>query len=176
MAAIAVCRAVRLNYDGTTGRVNACAMVQAKAATSLPEVFSRNRVLLERSHNWQPLTETFSTWPLIFREPQAVEGNILRAGDAAAFVDPFIGDGISLALRGGALAATTLLPFLRGELTLEAAAGNYARAFQQQLAPVFHASSKVRRALRLPRWVQGPALALLEHVPGFTRRLVNATR
>lgn len=167
--------AVRLSND-TAGRVNACAMVRAGTATTLREVFSRNHLLLERSQSWRPLTETFSTWPLVFREPEAVEANIPRAGDAAAFVDPFIGDGISMALRGGALAATSLLPFLRGELTLEAAAGNYARAYRQQLAPVFHASSRIRRALRLPRWVQEPALALLEHVPGFTRRLVSATR
>jgi len=38
---------------------------------------------------------------------------MLLAGDAAAFIDPFAGDGISLALHGGVMAAQALIPFVQ---------------------------------------------------------------
>ena len=40
------------------------------------------------------------------------------AGDAAGFVDPFVGDGISLALRSGRLAGECLIPFFAGTISL----------------------------------------------------------
>ncbi len=39
---------------------------------------------------------------------EAVDG-LLLAGDAAGFIDPMTGDGLSFALRGGALAAAAAL-------------------------------------------------------------------
>ena len=52
------------------GRVNACAMVRADVASTLPDVFARHDSLRERSLRWQPLSDPVSTSPLIFRKPQ----------------------------------------------------------------------------------------------------------
>ncbi len=101
---------------------------------------------------------------------------MLMAGDAAGFVDPFVGDGISLALRSGALAAESLAPFVRGETLLGEAATAYRRTYERQLGPIFGASSKIRRMLLLPRSVRAPMLFLLESVPAVTRYLVRRTR
>jgi flavin-dependent dehydrogenase len=158
------------------GRVNACAMVRADVASTLPEVFTRHPALYARSRRWQPLSEPVSTSPLIFRDPRPVQGNILLAGDAAGFVDPFVGDGISLALRSGSLAARCLIPFFRGEISLPAATSQYQREYEKQLAPVFRASSKVRRMLLLPPAVRRPILSLLQNLPAATRYLVRKTR
>ena len=49
------------------------------------------------------------------------------AGDAAGFIDPFAGDGISLALQSGTLAAQSIIPFLRGAGSLEQAHAQYKR-------------------------------------------------
>ncbi len=100
------------------GRVNASAMVRADVASTLPEVFARHPALSERSRNWSPLSDPVSTSPLIFRQPQPERDGMLMVGDAAGFVDPFVGDGISLALRGGALAAHCLGSFFSGEASL----------------------------------------------------------
>jgi flavin-dependent dehydrogenase len=161
--------------DGA-GSVNACAMVRAEVARTLPEVFSRHPALRERSRKWQPLSEPVSTSPLIFRDPQPLDGNTLRVGDAAGFVDPFVGDGISLALRGGALAAEALIPFFRQETTLEAAAASYSASYEQQLAPVFRNSSRIRQALLLPKALRAPALFVMQRIPALTQHLVNMTR
>ena len=156
--------------------LNVCVMVRAEVASTLPEVFLQHRALRERSGKWRQLTETVSTSPLIFREPQPLDGNILRAGDAAGFVDPFVGDGISLALRSGALAAETLFSFFRGELSLEVGAAQYRHRYEQQLVPVFRNSSRIRQALLLPKALRAPALFVLQSVPALAQHLVSMTR
>jgi flavin-dependent dehydrogenase len=158
------------------GRVNVCAMVRADVATNLAEVFAQQPQLHQRSHSWQALSEPVSTSPLVFQEPQPEAGGILQAGDTAGFVDPFVGDGISLALRSGALAAQSLRPFFRGETSLSHAVRQYREAYRQDLLPVFRASSKLRKLLLLPKPLRVPLLLLLEKSPSFTRYMVNRTR
>ena len=143
-------------------RVNACGMVRSDAATTLEAVLARHPQLRERSLAWAPVTEPVSTFPLIFRKPAARQGGMLLAGDAAGFVDPFVGDGISLALRGGVLAAQALAGFWAGRVSLEDAARNYERAYRQELAPVYGAASQLRRLVALPRVLRAPALRLLK--------------
>lgn len=167
---------VTVTGDGSTGRVNASAVVRADVASTLPEVFARHPALRERSRNWTPLSDPVSTSPLIFREPQPERDGVFMVGDAAGFVDPFVGDGISLALRGGALAAHNLAPFFAGETSLSDAVRRYREAYRLSLLPVFRASSKIRRMLVLPGAVRRPLLFLLESSPAITRYLVRKTR
>ena len=159
-----------------SGRVNACAMVRADVATTLPEVFVRYPQLRQRSRVWKALSDPVTTSPLIFHEPRPESDGILMVGDAAAFVDPFVGDGISLALRSGRMAGDSLIPFFAGTIPLPEAALNYRASYEQRLVPVFRASSKIRRMLSLPRTVRTPILRLLEKSPTITRYVVSKTR
>ena len=158
------------------GRINACAMVRADVASTLAEVFVCHPALRERSRGWKPLSDPVSTSPLVFREPRPERDGILMAGDAAGFVDPFVGDGISLALRSGRLAGECLIPFFAGTVSLVEAARNYRGTYERRLTPVFRTSSKIRRMLSLPRRVRIPILRLLEKTPAITRYLVSKTR
>ena len=158
------------------GRVNACAMVRADVASTLPDVFARHDSLRERSLRWQPLSDPVSTSPLIFRKPQPERDSILMVGDAAGFVDPFVGDGISLAVRSGSLAAQCLMPFFAGEISVQRAVQDYCETYQRKLAPVFRASSTLRRMLILPRVVRIPLLFLLSRTPSVARYMVRKTR
>jgi flavin-dependent dehydrogenase len=160
----------------SAGRVNTSAMVRADVASTLPEVFARHPALRERSRNWSLLSDPVSTSPLIFRPPQPERDGILMAGDAAGFVDPFVGDGISLALRSGALAAHCLGPLFAGEAALPEVARRYGQAYDQSLLPVFRASSTLRRMLVLPGSVRKPLLFILERTPAITDYLVRKTR
>lgn len=158
------------------GRVNASAMVRADIASSLPEVFARHPELRERSRNWTLVSDPVSTSPLIFRHPQPERDGILMAGDAAGFVDPFVGDGISLALRSGSLAARSLKSFLTGEASLHDAVRRYNQAYKESLLPVFRTSSKIRRMLVLPEYMRKPVLSFLESSPAITNYLIRKTR
>jgi flavin-dependent dehydrogenase len=159
-----------------SGRVNACAMVRTDVGLALPDVFARHSALLERSRGWKPLSTPVSTSPLVFREPQPDREGILMVGDAAGFVDPFIGDGISLALRSGSLAGECLIPFWGGGISLTEAVRDYRSTYERRLTPLFRTSSKLRRMLRLPKTVRIPILRLLEKTPAITRYLVSKTR
>jgi flavin-dependent dehydrogenase len=158
------------------GRVNACAMVRADVASTLPDVFARHDALRERSLRWQPLSDPVSTSPLIFRKPQPERDRVLMAGDAAGFVDPFVGDGISLAVRSASLAAECLIPFFAGEISLQHALQRYRESYNQRLAPIFRASSTLRRMLVLPRAIRIPLWFLLTKTPSIARYVVGKTR
>ncbi|MBV9624559.1 MAG: FAD-dependent monooxygenase [Acidobacteria bacterium] len=156
--------------------VNVCAMVKSGVARSLSQVVVRDRRLAERSAKWQPVSEQVSTSPLLFHPPEPVEGSMLQVGDAAAFVDPFIGDGISLALRSGTLAGECLRKFFGGESSLAEAAADYSWRYDNCFSPVLRASSWLRRMLAWPAAVRRPALLLLESAPLVARQLVRITR
>ena len=115
--------------------VNVCAMVNSQDSNTLPQVFAQHAGLRERSRGWRPATDMVATSPLRFLKPVPVRDGILQTGDAAGFVDPFVGDGIALALRSGKLAASCLLDFLSGKKTLSDAADDYRNAHTRELLP-----------------------------------------
>jgi len=156
--------------------INACAMVRPQVGSTLAEVFTQHPELHARSRAWKAISEPVFTSPLIFRPPQPTRDGVLMAGDAAAFVDPFVGDGISLALRTGSLAGESLVPFFLEKTSLETSIENYQKTYQQRFAPVFKTSSKIRAALRLPRSIRKPLVLMLQNAPGVTRYLVSKTR
>jgi flavin-dependent dehydrogenase len=157
-------------------RINACAMVRADVARTLPEILLCHPALKQRSREWEPLFKPVSTSPLIFQKPEPVRDRMLMAGDAAGFVDPFAGDGISMALRSGAMAAKCLGPAFCGRSSFEAAIECYRTQYQRTLAPVFRASSVIRRVLSLPRSVRRPLISLVNSSPTIARFMVSATR
>jgi menaquinone-9 beta-reductase len=157
------------------GVVNACAMVKAEVATELLEVLDLHPDLRKRSQSWRGATSQVRTSPLVFHRPEPVQRTIVQVGDAATFVDPFIGDGISLALRSGVLAAACLERHFCGS-SLRSAATEYQVLYMRRLAPVFRASSVLRTLLRVPRVIRRPALSVLRHAPLVTRQMVRMTR
>lgn len=155
--------------------VNACAMVRSDAARSLEEVFSRQPELWQRSRSWDPLFPAITTSPLYFREPQTESNGMVLAGDAAAFIDPFAGDGISLALHSGALAAECLLPFVNGKSSLQQTRQQYRKAYFQQFAPAFRNAARVRMMLSTPPLIRSLLVSLVGIRP-FAKVIVRSTR
>jgi flavin-dependent dehydrogenase len=161
---------------GSGWLINACAMVDANVATELVQILRCHPTLWERSAGWKSAMAPVTTAPLVFHEPEPVQNQILQAGDAATFVDPFIGDGISLALRSGTLAAKCLGAYFSEQSTLEDAACRYAEGYRRELAPVFRASSQLRNFFRLPGVLRRPVMSILQRSPAITRQLVRMTR
>ncbi|MFZ0793571.1 MAG: FAD-dependent oxidoreductase [Candidatus Korobacteraceae bacterium] len=155
--------------------VNACAMVRSDRATSLPEVFALHAALARRAAGWTAVTQPVSTAPLLYRDSQAVRGNVIFAGDAAAFIDPFVGDGISIALRSGRLAAQCVGKFLLGEIALGEGAALYQEEYSRQFTPLLSAALRVRSLLSLPALARAAAFELLR-LPGVMPFLIRKTR
>jgi flavin-dependent dehydrogenase len=161
--------------DGET-LLNVCALFRPGVAATLEEVFLCHPVLQARSRAWTIAFPSLSTFPVLFRDPRPVSGQVFNAGDAAGFVDPFVGDGISLALRGGNMAARSLSTFLRGECEQEQSLEEYTQSYRQALRPVYRASSLLRKFLGVPRGLRAPFLSVCENSPRLARYLVEATR
>jgi len=109
-----------------------------------------------------------ATPPLTRRFPPSAEGGrILRVGDAAAYVEPFTGEGIGWALASARIAADTILRGAGGAGIGEVYAGAHHRHFV-----VPHA-----RCRRVASWLQSPALvtaavASARIAPGLAARVV----
>jgi len=166
-------------YCGVTpvgpSSINACAMVRADAAHTLEYVFAKEPRLFHRSRAWRPLFPTVTTSPLYFREPETESEGMFLAGDAAGFIDPFAGDGISLALQSGTLAAQSIVPFLHGSCSLEQAHQQYHAAYRKRFAPAFRNAARLRSALAAPKWIRSAALTFAA-MPGVGKMLIKATR
>lgn len=125
------------------GQVNASAMVRSDVATSIEQVFAAHPDLWRRSRNWDTTTDVITTSPLIHAAPVPVTNGVLNAGDAAGFIDPFLGDGISLALRTGVLAAQY--------------AGDpecYEKEYQRRFGRAFQTAALARRITRGPESIR----------------------
>jgi flavin-dependent dehydrogenase len=110
-----------------------------------------------------------------FLRKSAVEGDILIAGDAAGLIAPLTGDGMSMALRGGQMAALFVNRYLSGEL----GAVDLPRAYATEWKRAFD------RRLWLGRLLQGCifqprllslGLRILNRTPTLGRYLVDHTR
>jgi flavin-dependent dehydrogenase len=141
--------------------VNACAMVQANVARSLEEVFALHPELQHRSRDWQQRFPTVTTSGLRFRDPRTEDRGMFLAGDAAAFIDPFAGDGISLALHGGVMAAQAVMPFLQQTASFTQAHAAYRTAYFRQLAPALRNAARIRKLLSAPAWLRAGVMALV---------------
>jgi len=157
------------------GTTNVAAIVRADVARSLASVLEQNRELMKRSRNWQPVSEAVATSPLLFRPPRTSAGGTILVGDAAAFIDPFAGDGISMALHTGRIAALTLAKYLRGECSLDSASRSYARSYRELLKPALGAAARLRLLLQLPKSLRLTALSILQF-PTLARMAVQQTR
>jgi menaquinone-9 beta-reductase len=161
--------------DGTI-LLNICALVRPEVAATLEEVLLLDPLLAARSRSWTPAFAPVSTFPATFRDPAPVSGSVFNAGDSAGFVDPFVGDGISIALHGGNLTARNVSAFLRGEATLKQSLEAYEQAYRQSLRPVYRNSSRLRRFFGVPRGLRVALLSACASSPRLARYLVEATR
>jgi len=120
-------------------KVNVCALVDSRAATTLNMVFPRSKPLFERVIKWQPDSELFATAPIFFAPPQPLTNGMINVGDAAGFIDPFLGDGISIALQTGVLAGNCALQD-DGDAT-------YRRQYMRRVAPALGRAALLRQLL-----------------------------
>jgi flavin-dependent dehydrogenase len=101
------------------GLYNACCLVHRSLARRAGRggltdfagwlgTITRHPALTWRLRGAGQVSETVATAPLAPARRQAASSGALRVGDASGFLDPFTGDGISMAIESGRLAAEVL--------------------------------------------------------------------
>ncbi len=103
-----------------------------------------------------------------------VADGALLVGDAAAFIDPFTGEGVYFALRGAQMATEAILAALRrGDLSARALTP-YARARRRELTPKYAACGLIQQIVHCPAWMAWLAPRLARR-PALTERLLGVT-
>jgi flavin-dependent dehydrogenase len=105
----------------------------------------------------------------------AVDRDVIMAGDAAGLIVPLAGDGISMALEGGQMAAQWVMRYLEGNVDAAHLRAGYARAWSDCFAFRLRLGRALQPLLLNPR-MTGAALRLLGMVPRVGAALVGRTR
>jgi menaquinone-9 beta-reductase len=111
------------------------------------------------------------------RAPAPAPG-LLAVGDAAAFIDPFTGSGMLMALEGGELAAQTVSRWLseQGRATFDSLARDYRAAYAERFHARLRLCSALRRAAFAPPHLAEVAVVALGASERLRRGLARATR
>lgn len=127
---------------------NVCVVTGARPEGRTPRdvmehAIAANRRIAPRFAHAQFVTDVRVLGPLGVEVTSVGTDGLLLAGDAAGFVDPITGDGISLAIRGATLAASEVLRTLESG-DFAGAAGRLARARRQWLGRKMRFNRTVR--------------------------------
>src|SRR5687768_16801496 len=164
-----------------TGVSNLCFIVSARDVRRLrsdPEAVMRE-VLMQNQRAAFTLTDarTCSPWLSVsltgFEKHSVVpQPGLLTVGDAAAFIDPFTGSGMLMALESGELAANTISRHLPHVSTI---AREYRSAYSKTFQSRMRVAGLLRRAAFVPGFA-GAAIRLAGISSHFRRELARATR
>lgn len=112
------------------------------------------------------------------RSAPAPTNGLLTIGDAAAFIDPFTGSGMLMALESGQLAAEIVsrhLPLLHGTGAFESLARDYKSEYFRRFNYRLRTSSILRRAAFVP-YLAEAAILFFSTSSRLRRKFARATR
>ncbi|MEJ2008848.1 MAG: FAD-dependent oxidoreductase [Acidobacteriota bacterium] len=119
------------------------------------------------------VTPVVTTAPVHVARGRPVQQGALMIGDASGFLDPFTGEGISMALHSGRLAARAIVTSLSEGFSGEQAAEVYRENLARAVRRTYKIAGVARSLIHGPAWVQSLATAPLRLIG---KRLVSATR
>jgi len=162
---------------------NLCFIISAeevKRRHSNPELVMRELVMKNRRaahtlEHAQPESEWLSaSWERFGRQQPSPAKGLLAIGDSAAFIDPFTGSGMLMALESGELAADVISRH-RTELDERVLGSDYAAEYDKRFDSRLRLCAWLRRAAFSPR-LAGLGIAICGASKQFRNRLVRATR
>ena len=166
-----------------SGESNLCFIIsaeQVKRCNSDPERVMREMVMKNpRAAHTLGSAATSSewlsaSWESFGRQSPAPAKGLLAIGDAAAFIDPFTGSGMLMALESGELAAEMILRH-RNELEAPKLAADYTSAYTEKFHSRLRICSLLRRAAFRPRLTEW-GVAIFGASERFRNRVARATR
>ena len=151
---------------------------QVKRHYSNPDIVMREMVMKNRRAAYtleeaQPVSEWLSvSWERFGRRQPSPAKGLLTIGDSAAFIDPFTGSGMLMALESGELAAQVIV---RNRKAPSLVAAEYASEYIQKFDSRLRISGWLRRAAFNPR-LAGLGLSICGASKLFSSRIARATR
>lgn len=134
---------------------------------------SRHAALKVRLRDAAQTSPVVTTAPVRLARGQPVQDGALLVGDASGFLDPFTGEGISMALHSGSLAARAIATSLSEGLSGEKLAALYRESLSQAVSRSYKVAAIARGLIQGPGWAQGLVAAPL---PWLGKHLLQETR
>jgi flavin-dependent dehydrogenase len=165
------------------GISNLCFIIsaeQVKRHSSDPELVMRELVMKNRraaytlEHAQRDSEWLSASWERFGRQQPSPAKGLLAIGDSAAFIDPFTGSGMLMALESGELVAEVISRH-RNELDAHVVGADYASAYVQKFDSRLRISAWLRRAAFKHR-LAGMGIAVCGVSNSFRNRIVRATR
>ncbi len=153
---------------------------QVKRHHSDPQTVMREMVMKNRRAAYtlaqaEPASEWLSaSWERFGRHRPSPANGLLAIGDSAAFIDPFTGSGMLMALESGELAAQVILRH-RDRKSVDAVGAEYEAEYVRKFDSRLRISGLLRRAAFKPR-LAGLGIAICSASEQFRNRIVRATR
>ncbi|HEU4931610.1 MAG TPA: NAD(P)/FAD-dependent oxidoreductase [Pyrinomonadaceae bacterium] len=153
---------------------------QVKRHYSNPELVMREMVMKNQRAAYtlehaQPESEWLSaSWERFGRQNPSPANGLLAIGDSAAFIDPFTGSGMLMALESGELAADVIVRY-RDKLATSDLCANYTAEYAQKFDSRLRISGWLRRLAFKPR-LAGLGIAICGASNRFRNRIARATR
>lgn len=166
-----------------SGESNLCFIIsaeQVKRCSSDPDRVMREMVMTNprAAHTLEAAITSSewlsASWESFGRQSPAPAQGLLAIGDAAAFIDPFTGSGMLMALESGELAAEVILRH-RHDLQAGALAADYTTAYNARFHSRLRICSLLRRAAFRPRLTEW-GVAIFSASERFRNRVARATR
>ncbi len=166
------------------GLINVCLLARLEMFRRADSIPAFNQWMQGQNHHLRRFfasAEQATPWLSISQIPfndadkQPVENDILMAGDSAGMIAPLAGDGMSIALHSGLLAADVVTRYLQGRINADALKRHYTAVWRQHFAG----------RIWLGRWLQASmfkppllsvGLKLMNAAPALGRYFVNHTR
>ena len=138
-------------------------------------ILSRNPYLKKILKNCERVFDTPVTISQIsFDKKKQVENHVLMIGDSAGMITPLCGNGMSMAMHGGKIAAEQVVLFLEKKITREEMEKGYERQWQKQFA------ARLRTGRHIQRLISNPVMTnifitLASPFPGLLRWMIRKT-
>lgn len=154
-------------------RVRECAAHGLKDFAAWLSQLARHPALEARLRGATQVSSVVTTAPVRLARGKPSQDGALMVGDASGFLDPFTGEGISMAIHSGRLAAQAVAMSLSEGFGEERAAEIYQAGLTQAVRRSYKIAALARTFISGPAWARGLVTASL---PWLGRRLVCDTR
>jgi flavin-dependent dehydrogenase len=171
----------RGGYVGLTdlgeGRANVCSLIDRSVAGDIPreperivrELFFTNPCARARLAAAERVSDWHAVGSLVFRSETPARAGVLFLGDAAGTIDPFAGEGMSMAFRSAEIAVEEILR------DPARAPVRYAPRWRAEFSRRIAFSRGLGRFAIRPAF-QGPLIGILARAPSLGRLLARGTR
>ncbi|MEO6490558.1 MAG: FAD-dependent monooxygenase [Ferruginibacter sp.] len=119
-------------------------------------------------------TQPLSISQISFQKKSLVKDHVLMIGDAAGMITPLCGNGMSMAMHGGKIAAAAIGAFLKSNITREKMETDYITAWNTMFAKRLRIGRIIQRFFG-KIWITNLFVRTMKLFPQLTRWLISQT-